>query len=69
MQFFVLISNIRFILHENQVLMSEIFECKGILMYDAKRFNIFIGNDYPNDKPRCSFWRALIWYKILYGII
>ena len=55
MQFVMLISNIRFVLHENQVFMSEIFECKGILMYHAKCFNIFIGNDYPNDKPDAVF--------------
>jgi hypothetical protein len=68
MQFYMLISNLRFILRENQV-DGRIFECKAILIYGAKRFDISIGNDYPNDKPRCSFLLALIWYKNVYYII
>ena len=55
MQFLMLIPNIRFILHENLVLMVEIFMCQGILTYDAKHFDAFIGNDCSSDTPRCSF--------------
>ena len=33
MQLLMLMSNIRFIFHENQVSMVEIFACKGILMH------------------------------------
>jgi hypothetical protein len=69
MQFLMLIPNIRFILHENQVLMVEIFKYKGILTYDAERFDTSIGNDCSNDTPRCSFLRASIWYKILSELI
>ena len=35
MQFLMLLSNIRFTFHENQVSMVEIFKCKGILICDA----------------------------------
>jgi hypothetical protein len=69
MQFLMLIPNIRFILHENQVLMVQTFRYKGILTYDAKHFDTSIGKDCSNNKFRCSFLRALIWYKILFDII
>jgi hypothetical protein len=39
------------------------------LTYDAKHFDTSIGKDCSNNKFRCSFLRALIWYKILFDII
>ena len=61
----MLIPNTRFILHDNHVSMVEILKYKGILTYDAKHFDTAIRNDWFDDTPKCSFWRALIWYKIL----
>lgn len=51
----MMISNINYILHGNQVLMVNMFSYWRIFEYYAKHLDIAIGNYCSNHKPPSSF--------------